>query len=289
MCGVLCATGVGSGESSSLWTGFTQTPRHIASDVATELSPPPSLASIEASRWDLGHFAEQYGDVIAVERVLAPLMKGMHHDLYVLGNVPTLYLMLDQDVPWEINLYNSSPIEDQRRVVAWIQSHRPRYVVLDRRVGETSDYIPDSVRVPFLYQEVVNHYGYVRSVGSFDILERTAPRSSSFWRSRLGGTIALGSVIESMPQSPPTVASSEPSLLRVTVADPSGAPVMIPLAFGGVREAVSFTTEPGRQNYEVPLNRLWMWAISSRVRVLTPPPGVRATLLANSVPPSDLY
>jgi hypothetical protein len=197
--------------------------------------------------------------------------------------------LLDQEVPWEINLYNASPIEDQRRVVAWIQSHRPRYVVLDRRQGETSDYIPDSVRVPFLYQEVIAQYGYVRSVGGFDILERTAPRSSSFWHSRLGGTIALGSVIESMPQSPPTVASSEPSLLRVTVANPSGASVTIPLAFGGVREAVSFTAEQGRHAYEVPLNRLWTWTISSRVRVLKPPPGVRATLLASSVRASDLY
>jgi hypothetical protein len=287
-CGVLCATGVGSGEWSSLWAGFTETPPHIASDVATGLSPPASLASIEANRYTAGHFTH-YSDVIALERVMAPLMKGVHNDLYVLGDVPTLYLMLDQEVPWEINLYNSSPIEDQRRVVAWIQSHRPRYVVLDGRQGEYFDAVPYSVRVPLLYQEVIEHYGYVRSVGSFDILERAAPRSPSFWQSRLGGTIALGSVIKSMPQPLPTVASSKPSLLRVTAADASGAPVTIPLSFGGVREAVSFTTEPGRKSYEVPLNRLWAWVISSRVRVLTTPPGVRATLQANSVRASDLY
>ena len=288
MCGILCAAGVGSGEASSLWAGFTETPRHIASNMSTELSPPASLASIEANRYDAGHFAD-YSDVVALKRVMAPLTKGAHHDLYVLGDVPTLYLMLDQEVPWEINLYNSSPIEDQRRVVAWIQSHQPRYVVLDGRQKEYFDGVPNSVRVPLLYQEVIEHYGYVRSVGSFDILKRAAHPSPSFWQSRLGGTIALGSVIESMPQSPSTVPGSKPSLLRVTVADPRGAPVTIPLVFGGVREAVSFTTEPGRKSYEVPLNRLWAWAISSRVRILKPPPGVRATLLANSLAASDLY
>jgi hypothetical protein len=287
-CGVLCATAVASGEWSSLWAGFKETPRNIASNVATVVSPPASLASIEASRYNVGHFA-QYADVIPLERVMAPLMKGGHHNLYVLGDAPTLYLMLDQEVPWEINLYNSSPIEDQRRVVAWIQSHRPRYVVLDTRHGESFDGVPYSVRVPLLYQEVIAHYGYVRSVGGFDILERTVPRSPSFWQSRLGGTIALGSVMESMPQSPPTVVSSKPSLLRVTVADPRGEPVTIPLDFGGMREDVSFTTEPGRHSYEVPLNRLWAWAMSSRVEVLTTPRGVRATILANSVRASDLY
>ena len=289
MCGILCAAGVGSGEASSLWAGFTDTPRHIASDVATELSPPASLASIEANRYDASHFAADYSDVVALKRVLAPLTKGAHHDLYVLGDVPTLYLMLDQEVPWEINLYNSSPIEDQRRVVAWIQSHRPRYVVLDGRQKEYFDGVPNSVRVPLLYQDVIEHYGYVRSIGSFDILKRAAHPSPSFWQSRLGGTIALGSVIESMPQSPPTVPVSKPSLLRVTVADPRGAPVTIPLAFGGVRVAVSFATEPGRSSYEVPLNRLWAWAISSRIRMLKPPAGVRTTLLATSLPESDLY
>ena len=45
-------------------------------------------------------------------------------DVYVLGDAAVLYVLLGQRPPWQLTVYNTSLIHDQRRVVEWLEDDK---------------------------------------------------------------------------------------------------------------------------------------------------------------------
>ena len=290
--GALLASALISGEWGALWPGVRALPSNLSSDITTLVSPPRDLARINAQRYSVAHFT-LYPDVLSVERLLQPLMKRSRTDLYVLGDAPTLYLMLNQLPPWEINIYNTSPIEDQRRVISWIDQHRSEYVVLDNRNGQAFDGVPNPVRIPLVYQAVISRYVLYRTVGEFDILRRvsTEPQGSgAFWVNRLGSTLNLGAIPDSIPENVNIETSQTHAALQIETAAGFHGQVVVPLRFGSLNETVMFDAMAGRRQYEIPLNRLWPWALSTQVTLAGPlSSGLKATITKGTIATTTLY
>ena len=217
-------------------------------------------------------------------------------DIFVLGDSQVLYTLLQQRPPWHIVPYNSSPLNDQRRIIEELEEASPSVVVVDR-TSQVFDGVPHDVRIPLIFQYVIDNYEFDHAVGPYDILVRRAPdfdKSAQYWSELLGQDIELGST--------PNVSSyDDPEPCR-PVTDACGAFLVVErertgtagtvdvlLEFGGYPIVVQFTSEEASR-YTLPLARTWPWALSSDVQVarsLTD--GWRARIVPGLQPDGTLY
>ncbi len=289
--GLFAATVVIAGEAPALTTGVRTLPDRVVHDVATIIHQSPSDRATETARFDSLHF-DAYHDQLDVAGAIKPSVGRSSTNLFVLGDEPVLYVLLHQLPPWETNLYNTSPIADQRHVVSWIRMHRPAVVVF---APATIDGVPSQVRVPLVFEEVVANYVPERVVDGYDILRRTfrgAKPSASFWVHRLGQVLELGAIPDleaPLPAAGPDTTLTPVLRVRSIGAHPNGL-VRIPLVFGHAFVTVEFRSSPARTTYEIPVNRLWPWALSHHVRVsgaITP--GWSVVISRGFMPQGRLY
>jgi hypothetical protein len=291
--GLLVAALVASGELTSLRSGIAAAPRSLFADTKAFLQPSGADRAAERQRFSSSHF-EQYTSELALGQTIRPLLRGGSSSLYVLGDAPVEYVLLDQRPPWEINVYNTSPIRDQAHVIAWIDQHRPSVVVLDRQNGQLFDGVPNDVRIPLVYQKIITSYEPETTSGPFDVLRRMQSGqqpADGFWLNRLGAVLDLGAIPDAEPAvGPPVPGAPRTPVLQVTTAGPaSPGLVSVPISFGGTVVTVQFDAS-GRRRYEIPVDRLWPWALSHHVALAGPAShGWTATIRAGSMPSSRLY
>jgi hypothetical protein len=185
---------------------------------------------------------------------------------YVMGDDSFFYSLLGQDAPYNINHYRSSPIYEQRRVVDWLVRRRPRYVLWNPAVS-IFDGVPHSVRVPLIYQHVVEHYAYLRSSGVYDILVRRnadAPMDSAYWRRRVGEMVDLGHVprLSRVVSAPACTGGecAEVALVRLPAVEWRRKTSLRLMTDAG-EFVVMFDVEPGVKEYATRLDRLWFWPL----------------------------
>jgi hypothetical protein len=292
--GLLAAALTFSGEVSVLTTGISTAPVRLYRDLVTTVRPSSEARAVEKGQFDWSHFT-QFPAELALARAIAPLVRGSSSNLYVLGDDPVEYVLLNQQPPWEINVYNTSPIRDQHHVIAWIEDHKPAVAILDLPDGQTFDGVPDDVRIPLVYQQIVGAYEPAKSVDGYDVLLRRRPRekpAATFWIDQLGSVLDLGAIpdVES-PILPATRGSERTPVLQVRARTtaPRGE-VSVPISFGGNVVTVEFQATPGRRSYDIPIDRLWPWALSHHVKLGgAPSTGWSATIVSGSMPTSRLY
>jgi hypothetical protein len=191
--------------------------------------------------------------------------------------------------------YNTSPLEDQRDVVGWLAQHRPRFVVVDRTT-DSFDGIPHDVRIPVIFQHVIENYVYDHSVGPFDVLRRSpdqAPRQDAYWTRSLSRDADLGHVPDLMRYE---IRSCEGGVecgafLRLEASRGSSAgQVEVPIRFGRHKVVIRFQASYRRSEYTIPLARIWAWGLSRHPKLAGPPtPGWRAEILSGVQPRNILY
>jgi hypothetical protein len=84
-----------------------------------------------------------------------------------------------------------------------LRDHRPRFVIWNPSKS-SFDLVPNSVRVPPIYQYVVENYHYVKTVVPYQILISTQEHSegdANYWRQQLGPRVDLGHIPRLVPNS----------------------------------------------------------------------------------------
>ena len=291
--GLLVAALLTSGELGALTTGIGSAPASLYADAKAMLRPSDTDQAVSRQRFSASHFT-QYTSELALMRTIRPLLGSGSSNLYILGDAPVEYVLLDQTPPWEINVYNTSPIGDQSRVVTWIDRHRPSVVVLDRETGQSFDGVPNVVRIPLVYQKIITSYEPEETLGYFDVLRRMQPGehpADTFWLKRLGSVLDLGAIPDAEPPIGQAVPGGPHTPVLQVSSDGAASPglVSVPLSFGGTVVTVEFHAS-GRHRYEIPIDRLWPWALSHRVTLVGPASsGWVATIRTGSMPGSRLY
>jgi hypothetical protein len=195
--------------------------------------------------------------------------RGPERPFYVLGDESALYVALDQKPPWYITFYNESPVEAQQEVVRWIRSVRPEFVVWNP--GYTDfDGVPNVVRAPLVFDEIIADYAPTESVGEFDILRRHpdgSPPALDYWKAKLGRTLDLRALpSESVLRSAPVCSGLEGCAEVVKVrTSGSGQTITIPIRAAGETFEVKFTTRAGVNEYLVNLRHVWFWGALARL------------------------
>jgi hypothetical protein len=238
----------------------------------------------ERNRFARERFAT-WPDVAVADRLKATMASSPNKTFAVVGDSPLLYTLMNQAPPYQVELYNSSRIEEQRVFVKDLVQRRTEFIVYRREM--LVDMVPQAVRVPLIFDYMIRNYVPVSRGPTMDILKRRGARPIpvNYWRSRLdtedlgfipaqsGGagasacTGGQGCVPYAVVHGH-TTKKLEKVLLRITGPDGT--------AFGAV-----LSTRTGQDTYAVRLDRLWFAALvgpSPRVEVQAPATGWSARL-----------
>lgn len=278
--------------------GIEALPERVFDAFDLVLTDRDDVRRANAARFAPSRFAG-YPQELALAGALAPqLARRSDRNLFVLGDAPVLYVLLDQRPPWNITVYDTSPLESQRRAIDWLEEYRPRFVVVDR-LETTFDGVPHQVRIPLVYRYVVENYVLDRSVGTFDVLRLRLPAEPvghKYWASALTTELDLGHVpnVSSYGELEPCGAGTANDCgkflrLHAPSKDASGL-VQTRVRFGIETVNVKFTADGDRNVYTLPLARTWPWALSQQPELVgQPTAGWRAELVAGVQPGDDLY
>jgi hypothetical protein len=187
--------------------------------------------------------------------------------VFTLTDDPVLYILTDQPSMWMVNLYNGSPAYEQARMVSWLQTHKPRFCVLDTD-RLMWDGFQQVVRAPIVFNEVIDTYVPADIVGRLDVLRRRQPGEPlalDFWRDRLGTDVNIGRLASISSYVNSLDCETEcGDVLRVEMAEGGSGSVTIPFTVSDSSFSVTFARVPSERVYHVLLDRIWFWNVAKR-------------------------
>jgi hypothetical protein len=245
----------------------------LPGDLAVLRSDRSTLQAIEDDYYENESRYPRYTAVIRRLKQLRGAQAGEEPHVYVLGDDSLIYIALRQRPPYYITVYNESPYDAQRRIVDWIETNRPEFVVWRAAAREFDD-VPHLVRAPLVFDDVIEHYEPLETVGEFEILRRRAsgrPFNLDFWRSLLGSSLDLKALPSISPLAKASTCHEEPGcveVLKVAIADPhAGQTVTLPISAGGQEFRLSLDQRAGVSTYYVNLHWIWFWGQLKRIGV----------------------
>ena len=210
---------------------------------------------------------------------LAGALNGMGDSRFaVLGDAQILYVLFHQTPPDHIELYSTSPKDEQRDFIAALRRIAPARLVWERVFNV--DGVPYPVRNPLIFAYAIQHFVPERNGNPWDLLRRRRadePVPLEYWRGRLGDTSDLGAIpsYSDGAEADACTQGSDCAPYAVVTGKPSrdGSKAIIDVKGGRYRFKIAMTTYKGIERYSVRLDRLWFWpfvARSARVSPATP-------------------
>lgn len=269
-----CAAVLTMGGALSVASYLLGGPRRLLEAPATMVDT-PLIQKANRERFAPARFAQFPGQIRLAEHLRA-LNGGIAPTVFHLTDDPVLYILTGQEPVYYSNLYNASPIYEQRRLASWLRSERPTFVVFDVAYLEM-DGFDKSVRTPLVFGAVLENYVPQESFRGVEILRRREhgePVPVAYWREKLGATINLGhlpriSSFERFRACAESSANGCHEFLEVRVARADAVPeaVSIFAEAEGQRFEIKFTAIANQGTYHVLLDRLWFWGGLKRAGV----------------------
>jgi hypothetical protein len=265
--GCVAGAAVHGNVPGSITQALVDGPRRLASNLRSMASL-PEFQRVDATRYARYRFRDFTEMNAVVDALVREPGFSAGQKIYVLGDDPLFYVLLGQDVPYQVNNYNCSPIEQQHKVLAWLEQYSPKFVIWNPANAEF-DRVPHVVRLPLIYAYVVENYAFARKVGSYTILQRKPAGQlvdGAYWAAQLGNSIHLGHIPSLVRLrdyaacGPAETGCGSFLLMRVppqyvaTNARPA-----VQMRAGSADFTLSFDTTSYTREYLVPLERLWFW------------------------------
>lgn len=269
-------------------------PSLLAGDFDVLLGHHPEIREVNASQYALSRFAGFVPENAVMQDLKNEFGWTAPQKLYVLGDESIFYVLAGQEPPYVANNYNCSPLVEQERVQKWLRQQRPRFVVWNP-VHSSFDQVPHVVRLPLIYQYVVEHYRPLKTSGPYQILVTVAERAGtdpSYWAKELGTSVDLGRIPQltdtsAFEKCPPGGLVHCGAVVQIHFPGPvSPAKAVASIdSFAGAFQ-LQFDLVPGSKDYIIDLDRLWFRSfLTVRPNVGVPIPGaevVQASRLRKS-------
>jgi hypothetical protein len=261
---ILASGGYGRG-----WDGIAGSPTRLRATISAILFERPEFAAQTNAAFEPSRFRKftMYTEVVERLRDDAALSAG--GPLWILGDDTPITMMLGRTWPYYFNdLYDTSPIGFQKKVLGRLERTRPARVVWNfSPEAMVFDTVPHVVRVPLLYEWAVTHLVPMTIVGHFAILRPRRPGEPialDWWRRRIGPTVDLGHVPELARLGEEACAGGPRCgtfvVIELDEAVPRPPDVRFPVTVDGLRFEVELQTAASASRYVVPLDRLWFWS-----------------------------
>jgi hypothetical protein len=247
------------GRLDSTGAALQAAPARLARSLKTLIDP---AVSAEVNR---ARFAPERFGLYRTQGRLIQQLTLRHRDavtVFGLTDDPIVYVLTRQAM-WLANLYNASPVYEQRRVVAQLEQLTPDYVVIDR-TRLSFDEVPLPVRLPDVLAYVIERYVPDEPIPPYTVLKRRAPGepiAAQFWVEALGPTLDLGYVPAALAREDrqPCQAAADcvdVVIVRAEGGHPTGA-ALVEVGGPGFTVTATFQLTSRQREYVVPLSRLW--------------------------------
>lgn len=297
--GAYLAVVVMSGALPGHWYQLKNGPERLLGFFMDDSIP---FVEANAKRFSPFHFARYKDENKVVERIRALSPPGETARTYVLTDNQVIYILLKQNPPYHSNIYNSSPLYEQKKVLQWLIQNTPKFVVLDptKLIFDTFQAI---IRTPVYFNHIIEHYAPLETVGSLEILRRRQPGepvSTKFWRDKVSATLAFGHFprVSSATKFPNCgLEAACQDFLKITVADNrfNGKTLSIPFKVDELDFNATFIAVDGLKTYYLSLNRIWFWdvlkrsGVTPRVEIKQLQAGISAKIEHRAAGPDILY
>jgi hypothetical protein len=247
------------------------TPKRFARSLGV-LADPESVARVNRERWA----PERFAGYQSIDNLVKGIRARWHPDgplsVFALSDSPITYVFTGQSPVWLSNLYNASPLYEQKRLATWLSETPPDFVVFDANLLKFDD-VPTVVRVPVIVNAVISSYVPVGTIETFDVLRRRQPGEPiplAYWRQRLGNSLDLGHLPGLLDLK--TRAACQPDrpcdeYVALTLRQTSEKHAALVLDVGGALFEIRFAVSPTGGLYVIPLSRLWIWQAAKMAAV----------------------
>ncbi len=183
--------------------------------------------------------------------------------VFVLGDEPFLYIVLNRKAPFYIDFYDESILGRQENTTEWLKRNDPQYVLWDPGFN-LFDSVPNLIRVPLLYSYVARNYVPLTTVRGLAVLRRLHSGELpdvDFWRQQLGTVLDMAyvpSLSEFVFASPiATGEASSPLTAIIDIPSPvQGNRRQFTLEIGGKPFEIDFAERATIRSYYIRLDRL---------------------------------
>jgi hypothetical protein len=245
------------------------TPRHLADSIQIIASGESLLEKANASYFAPEHFDGFPEERAVVARIRAVASGEVAPEVFVLTDDPIVYILSGQRAPvFHANMYNASPIYEQERVIKWIDATKPAFVVFEPGALNFDEF-QKVVRLPLVFNAVVESYVPQEAVGRFEILRRRQlgePIAMAYWRDKLGAETKFGhlgqlSSFEQFGACEPLSSAFCVDFLQVRLSTSPAPPrsVDVPMQIAGLQFEIVLDTIPEKHEYQLRLDRFWPW------------------------------
>lgn len=237
------------------------------------------LRAAKKARFAPERFAAS-GDKKYIADPLAHALRGPGQSRFaVLGDSSLLYMLFDQKAPWHVQMFNMSPIDEQRTVTAALERMEPRHLVWRR--DYKIDGVPYEVRAPLVFAYAIQRYVPEKNGDPWDLLRQRKPGEPpalGFWRARLGETVDLGGIPSYSRGADAESCDGGPACApyAVVTGKPAkdGEKIVIDVRAGRRHFKVALTGYEDDTRYSVRLDRLWFWPfVATGATLSTATPG----------------
>lgn len=199
--------------------------------------------------------------------------------LFVLGDLPLLYLFFPASTPYHVNTYNASPVGAQQEMREWLLRTKPDIVVVDPNALVFDD-IQMVVRIPLVTEEIVRDYVPFDRIDRYPLLARRRSDQVipfSFWRGLFGASIDYGYLLTDI-RGPASATCAQDRVksgclryLNITFEGdvPGPQQTAVPIVVGDFEFQVLFVRVPEQRSYAIPIDRIWFW-LAGEAMGLTP-------------------
>ena len=261
---LITAFGIASGTWANVIDTSEQKLAHVTTNVSYAFGHKQQWKQAEA-----GYFAPESFDLqgVAGDKLRDDLnnaVKWQPDDkVFVLGDSPFLYIVLNRKTPFYIDFYDESILGRQENTVEWLKRNVPQYVLWDPGFN-LFDSVPNLVRVPLLYSYVARNYVPLTNVRGLSVLRRLHSGELpdvDFWRQQLGNVLDMAyvpSLSEFVFASPSAQDDgSSPLTAVITIASPvQGRKRQFMLDIGGKPFEIDFTERANIGSYYIRLDRI---------------------------------
>jgi len=220
---------------------------------------------MNAAKYEPARFAGFTSENAVIEALRREFGWNPQQQIFVPGDDPVFYILLGTSPPYVASTYNASPIREQQRVLQWLHDRRPRFVIWNPSKAYF-DEVPHVVRLPLIYQYVVENYHQVKTVAQYQILIENRDHAETdplYWRQQLGTHLDLGHIprltaasgYRNCPGNSPAECQSV-VLVRFPDSSAPGKVVLTLESPSGPFE-VAFDKVAGTKECIIDLDRLW--------------------------------
>lgn len=263
-----------SGELRFGWEAVTRGPQRALATIEATFNAREDFAADERVEFEPQRFRHFPGYPAVVRQLRRDPTVQAGGRVWILGDDSPITIMLGRAWPYYYpDLYDTSPISFQQRVLSRLERDPPQRVVWNL-FASSYDSVPHVVRVPLLFDWTVRHFALHRLTDMFAVLRPLEPGESpdlDWWRTRLGATVNLGHVPEATTVHGGECSERERCETYVVIEYPDSVvpppELAVPIHVAGHLFEVKFPTSVDSSRYIVRLDRLWFWTAA--------PPGAR--------------